>query len=104
LTYILPSNGTCAANVTAGLSTIAVRIPGHPVAQHLLGNCNIPIAAPSANLAGKPSPTTADRVWADLNGERAGIIDGGPTGIGLDSTVIDCAQDIPSIRSRGGYR
>src|SRR5699024_9297599 len=102
LTYILPSNGTCAANVTAGLSTIAVRIPDHPVAQHLLGNCNIPIAAPSANLSGKPSPTTADHVWADLNGKIAGIIDGGPTGVGVESTVIDCTQEIPIILRPGG--
>lgn len=102
LTYILPSNGTCAKNVTAGLSTIAVRIPDHPVAQQLLKKCDIPIAAPSANLSGKPSPTTANHVWSDLHGKIAGLIDGGPTGVGVESTVIDCTQDIPIILRPGG--
>jgi L-threonylcarbamoyladenylate synthase len=102
ITYVLPSNGTCADNVTAGLSTVGVRIPSHPVALKLLKICNIPIAAPSANLSGKPSPTTADHVWEDLNGRIAGIVDGGPTGVGLESTVIDCTQDIPIILRPGG--
>ena len=102
LTFVLPENGTCAANVTAGLSTIAVRIPDHPVAQQLLKQCNIPIAAPSANISGKPSPTTADHVWTDLQGKISGLIDGGPTGVGVESTVIDCTQDIPTILRPGG--
>ncbi|WP_407703032.1 L-threonylcarbamoyladenylate synthase [Virgibacillus tibetensis] len=102
LTFVLPSNGTCARNVTAGLSTIAVRIPDHPVAQQLLTNCAIPIAAPSANISGKPSPTVAGHVWNDLNGRIAGILDGGPTGVGLESTVIDCTQEIPVILRPGG--
>ena len=102
LTFVLPENGTCAANVTAGLSTIAVRIPDHPVAQQLLKQCNIPIAAPSANISGKPSPTTAGHVWTDLQGKISGLIDGGPTGVGVESTVIDCTQDIPTILRPGG--
>lgn len=103
ITFVLPSNGTCAANVTAGLSSIAVRIPDHPVAQQLLKECNIPIAAPSANLSGKPSPTTADHVWIDLNGRIAGILDGGPTGIGMESTVINCTDPSgPTILRPGG--
>lgn len=102
LTYVLPSNGTCTKGVTAGLSTIAVRIPDHPVALELLKQANIPIAAPSANLSGKPSPTTADHVWNDLNGRIAGLLDGGPTGVGVESTVIDCTQDIPIILRPGG--
>ncbi|MFD2761019.1 L-threonylcarbamoyladenylate synthase [Lentibacillus juripiscarius] len=102
LTLVLPENGTCARNVTAGLSTIGVRIPGHPVAQALLKACQRPIAAPSANLSGKPSPTTADHVWSDLHGKIAGLVDAGQTGVGLESTVIDCTQEIPVILRPGG--
>src|SRR5690625_4049404 len=102
ITFVLPSNGTCAKNVSAGLSTIAVRIPDHPVAQQLLQCCKFPIAAPSANLSGKPSPTTADRVWEDLGGKIAGILDGGVTGVGMESTVLDCTTEIPIILRPGG--
>ncbi|WP_100009880.1 L-threonylcarbamoyladenylate synthase [Lentibacillus sediminis] len=102
VTYVLPSNGTCASNVTANLSTIAVRIPDHPAAQQLLQTCNIPIAAPSANISGRPSPTAAAHVWEDLQGKIAGLLDGGPTGVGVESTVIDCTQDIPIILRPGG--
>lgn len=102
LTFVLPSNGACAENVTAGLSTVGVRIPHHPVAQQLLQLADIPVAAPSANLSGKPSPTNAEHVWEDLQGKIAGLIDGGPTGVGLESTVIDCTQDIPIILRPGG--
>jgi L-threonylcarbamoyladenylate synthase len=102
LTFILPHNGRCARNVTAGLSTIAIRIPDHPVARQLLKTCDVPLAAPSANASGKPSPTSADHVWTDLNGKIAGIMDGGPTGVGLESTVLDCTGDIPIILRPGG--
>lgn len=102
LTCVLPDNGTCATNVTGGLSTIGVRIPSHPVARRLLQQCSIPIAAPSANTSGKPSPTTADHVWQDLHGKIAGLVDGGATGVGLESTVIDCTSDIPIVLRPGG--
>lgn len=102
LTYVLPSNGTCAKNVTADLSTIGVRIPDHPVALALLQKADVPVAAPSANLSGKPSPTMASHVWDDLHGKISGLLDGGPTGVGLESTVIDCTQDIPIILRPGG--
>ncbi|WP_085994037.1 L-threonylcarbamoyladenylate synthase [Oceanobacillus senegalensis] len=102
ITYILESNGTCADNVTAGLSTVGVRIPDHPVARDLLLACDVPVAAPSANLSGKPSPTTANHVWDDLNGKIAGVVDGGATGVGVESTVLDCTQDIPIILRPGG--
>jgi len=102
ITFILPSNGICAENVTAGLSTIAVRIPDHPIAQQLLINCDIPIAAPSANTSGKPSPTTGDHVWEDLSGKIAGLLDGGATGVGMESTIIDCTGEIPMILRPGG--
>lgn len=102
LTYVLPSNGVCAANVTAGLSTIAVRIPDHPVALALLEACEFPLAAPSANLSGKPSPTTADHVYEDLNGKIAGLVDGGATGVGVESTVIACRENDVVILRPGG--
>lgn len=102
ITFVLPSNGRCAPNVTAGLDTVGVRIPSHPIAQQLLTACGLPIAAPSANISGKPSPTTALHVWEDLNGKIAGILDGGPTGVGLESTVIDCTNSIPIILRPGG--
>lgn len=102
ITYVLPSNGVCTDNVTAGLSTLGIRIPAHPVARQLLELADVPVAAPSANLSGKPSPTTADHVWDDLNGRIAGLVDGGPTGVGVESTVIDCTEDIPVILRPGG--
>lgn len=102
ITYILPSNGTCAENVTAGLSTVGVRIPSHPVAQAIVQTCSFPIAAPSANTSGKPSPTTAAHVKEDLFGKIAGIVDGGKTGVGMESTIIDCTSDVPIILRPGG--
>lgn len=102
ITYVLPSSGICADNVTAGLTTIGVRIPDHPVALALLRATNRPVAAPSANTSGKPSPTTAQHVWDDLQGKIAGIVDGGPTGVGVESTVIDCTDRIPVILRPGG--
>src|SRR5699024_10312772 len=89
-------------NVTAGLDTIGVRIPNHPVAYQLLKEVDLPIAAPSANISGKPSPTTANHVWEDLCGKIDGLIDAGPTGVGVESTVIDCSGDIPIILRPGG--
>ncbi len=88
--------------VTAGLSTIAVRMPDHPIALALIREAAIPIAAPSANRSGKPSPTSANHVWDDLNGKIAGIVDGGFTGVGLESTVVDCTEQIPIILRPGG--
>src|SRR5699024_2810076 len=102
LTFVLPSNGVCANNVTAGLSTVAVRIPAHPAALALIEAVDQPIAAPSANLSGKPSPTTAKHVQEDLDGKTAGILDGGPTGVGLESTVLDCTKEYPVILRPGG--
>lgn len=91
-----------ATNVSAGLSTVGVRMPEHPVSLALIDAANIPVAAPSANRSGKPSPTTASHVIEDLDGKIAGIIDGGATGVGLESTVIDCSLDIPVILRPGG--
>ncbi|MFW6603057.1 L-threonylcarbamoyladenylate synthase, partial [Listeria monocytogenes] len=103
LTVILPlKKDSLATNVSAGLSTVGVRMPEHPVSLALIDAANIPVAAPSANRSGKPSPTTASHVIEDLDGKIAGIIDGGATGVGLESTVIDCSLDIPVILRPGG--
>lgn len=102
ITYILPNSGVCAENVTAGLDTVGVRIPDHPVAQMILQTCEFPIAAPSANTSGKPSPTMAAHVKDDLFGKIAGIVDGGRTGVGMESTIIDCTGPVPIILRPGG--
>lgn len=103
LTIILNhTTGLAANNVTAGLDTIGLRIPSHPLAQKLLKISNIPLAAPSANISGKPSPTSADHVWHDLKGKVAGVVDGGPTGVGLESTVIDLSDKFHPIILRPG--
>ena len=90
-------------NVTvAGLETIAIRMPKHNVALRLIEQSGCPIAAPSANLAGKPSPTTAKHVFEDLNGRIDAILDGGPTCIGVESTVLDLSVDPPMVLRPGG--
>ncbi len=86
----------------AGLETIAVRMPQHAVALALIRESRCPIAAPSANLAGKPSPTSAEHVFDDLNGRIDAILDGGPTRIGVESTVLDLSVDPPLILRPGG--
>lgn len=102
LTIIFNSRNNISELVTAGLSTIAVRMPDHPVALAIIKAANLPIAAPSANKSGSPSPTTASHVWADLHGLIEGIIDGGSTKIGVESTVIDVTGDVPTILRPGG--
>lgn len=102
LTIVLPGGKSVASNVTAGLDTVAIRMPDHPVALALLKATNLPLAAPSANISGKPSPTTAQHVIHDLSGKIAGIVDGGSTGVGLESTVVDCSGDHVTILRPGG--
>ncbi|MGG3469464.1 L-threonylcarbamoyladenylate synthase [Neobacillus pocheonensis] len=94
--------GVLSEKATAGLGTVAVRMPDHPVALALLRACELPIAAPSANSSGKPSPTSAEHVLDDLNGKIAGVVDGGATGVGVESTVVDCTDGIPVILRPGG--
>lgn len=90
-------------NVTvAGLDTIAIRMPKHKVALELIKQSCRPIAAPSANLAGKPSPTTAQHVFEDLDGRIDAILDGGTTNIGVESTVVDLSVDPPLLLRPGG--
>ncbi|MCM3216556.1 L-threonylcarbamoyladenylate synthase [Niallia taxi] len=94
--------GALSKLATAGLNTVGIRMPDHPVALKLLELANLPIAAPSANTSGKPSPTTALHVTEDLDSVIAGIVDGGPTGVGVESTVIDCTDSVPVILRPGG--
>jgi L-threonylcarbamoyladenylate synthase len=102
LTLIMPSLGGIAPEVTAGLRTVGIRMPAHPVALRLIRQANTPIAAPSANRSGRPSPTTAAHVFEDLQGKIVGILDGGPTGVGVESTVIDMTDEPPTILRPGG--
>ncbi len=102
LTLILPKNKHVPYAVTAGLETVAVRVPSHPVAQALLKSCNLPIAAPSANRFGHTSPTLATHVMHDLDGRIDIILDGGPASIGVESTVLDISTSPARILRPGG--
>lgn len=88
LTVIMPKRECIPPSVTGGLDTVAVRCPSHPIAHALIGECGVPIAAPSANLSGKPSPTSAKYVIEDMLGRVDMIIDGGECEIGLESTIV----------------
>jgi L-threonylcarbamoyladenylate synthase len=102
LTLVLHRGERVARNVSGGRDTVAVRVPSHPVAQALLAAAGVPIAAPSANLFTRPSPTTAQHVLDDLDGRVDMVLDGGPTTIGLESTVIDLTLDPPRLLRPGG--
>jgi L-threonylcarbamoyladenylate synthase len=102
LTLVLRRAPVVAPNVAAGRDTVAVRVPAHPVAHALLMACALPIAAPSANLFSRPSPTTAQHVLDDLAGRIDVVLDGGPTMIGLESTVIDLTTQPPVLLRPGG--
>lgn len=86
---------------TGGLNTVAIRMPSHPVALALIDAAGVPIAAPSANISGKPSPTVGKYVVCDMNGRVDGILDGGEVAVGLESTVIDVTGDFPVILRPG---
>lgn len=102
LTIILPKKDGVPNEVTAGLPTVAVRFPSHPVAQAIIRAAGCPLAAPSANSSGKPSPTTAAHVMADLNGRIDAVLDGGDCGVGVESTVITLASEKPRLLRPGG--
>jgi L-threonylcarbamoyladenylate synthase len=101
LTLILPRAPSVPLEVTAGLQTVAIRIPAHPVARALLAAAAIPVAAPSANLFSRPSPTRAAHVVEDLDGKIDMVIDGGATDVGLESTVLDLTVNPPQILRPG---
>lgn len=92
LTLVLPKTKAVPYIVTGGLESVGVRIPDHPLALELLRQADLPIAAPSANTSGRPSPTRANHVLEDMAGRIPAVLDGGPTGVGLESTVLDCTS------------
>ena len=102
LTVILPKKDIIPFSVTGGLSTVAVRCPSHPVAQALISEVGFPVAAPSANISGKPSPTRAEYVIEDMNGRVDMIIDGGECDIGLESTIVKIEDDALILLRPGG--
>ena len=101
LTMILPKSDRVPDEVTAGLSTVAVRYPSHPVANAIIRAAGVPLAAPSANLSGKPSPTCARHVYEDMNGRIDAIIDGGECSYGVESTVVSLAGKVPRLLRPG---
>lgn len=102
LTMIVRKNSQVPSTVTGGLDTVAVRLPSHPVARALIAESGTFIAAPSANISGRPSPTTAQHVIEDMSGRIDMIIDDGAIEIGLESTIIDLTDEVPMIL-RPGY-
>lgn len=100
LTLVLPlkPNSAIAPTVTAGLDTLAIRLPAHPLAQKLLEHTGRPVAAPSANPSGRISPTTAEHVFEGLNGKVDVILDGGPCDVGLESTIVGLAPTPTILR------
>jgi len=101
LTIVLPKARDVPAEVTAGLPTVAIRVPAHPVALALLRAAGVPVAAPSANRSGEVSPTTAAHVAASLGDQVPMILDGGPTTVGIESTVVDLSGATPVLLRPG---
>lgn len=102
LTMIVPK-GDCIPNeVSCGLKTVGIRLPSHPLARALIRAAGVPLAAPSANTSGRPSTTTAEHVLRDMDGRIAAILDGGPCGVGVESTVVTLALDKPRLLRPGG--
>lgn len=101
LTIVLPKRESVPDGTTGGLNTVAIRMPSHPVALHLIKESGVYIAAPSANTSGRPSPTTAKHVAEDMTGRIDMILDGGAVGIGIESTIVDLTGNIPTILRPG---
>ncbi len=101
LTMILKKTGRIPLRTSAGLDTVGIRMPAHPVARAIIEEAGVPLAAPSANLSGKPSPTTARDVLEDMDGRVAAIVDGGPCQVGVESTVVDMTGEYPQVLRPG---
>ncbi|MEW6048828.1 MAG: L-threonylcarbamoyladenylate synthase, partial [Bacillota bacterium] len=102
LTLVLPCRPVVSRAVTAGLGTVAIRMPRHAVALGLIDAAGRPVAAPSANRSGRPSPSSASHVLEDLDGRIEWVLDGGPTGVGVESTVLDLCGEVPVVLRPGG--
>ncbi len=101
ITVVMKKSDSISSQTTAGLDTVGVRMPSHPVANRFLRYCGVPVAAPSANLSGRPSPTGARSVLEDMDGYIYAVIDGGDSEFGLESTVVDCTGETPVILRPG---
>lgn len=101
LTIIMKKGGVIPDEVSAGLDTVAIRLPSHPSARAIIKAADTPLAAPSANLSGSPSPTTAQHVMNDMDGKIDAVFDGGACGVGVESTVITLAQGTPRLLRPG---
>ncbi|MEE1197316.1 MAG: L-threonylcarbamoyladenylate synthase [Lachnospiraceae bacterium] len=101
LTMIFPKSDAVPVETTGGLDSVAVRMPNHPIALELIRQGGGYVAAPSANTSGRPSPTEAKHVAEDLNGRIAMILDGGNVGIGLESTIVDFTEEVPTVLRPG---
>ena len=101
LTIIMKKGAVIPDEVSAGLDTVAIRLPSHPAARALIRESGLPLAAPSANTSGKPSPTTAQHVINDMDGKIEAVIDGGACDVGVESTVITVVSDVPKILRPG---
>ena len=102
MTLIFPKSDLIPDAVSAGLDTVGIRLPSHETARALIAESHCPIAAPSANRSGRPSPTTAQHVLDDMDGRIPMILDGGPCSVGVESTVIDVTGDVPRVLRPGG--
>ncbi len=102
LTIVMQKSDVVPYAITAGLNTVAIRVPSHPIAQQLIHQAGVPVAAPSANISGKPSPTIGQHVIDDLYGRVDVIIDGDYAEVGLESTVIDLTTERPILLRPGG--
>ncbi len=102
LTIIMKRTDIIPKEVSAGLDTVAIRFPSHPVAQKIIKEAGVPLAAPSANLSGSPSPTTARHVLNDMDGKIDAVLDGGSSDVGVESTVITLAEAVPRVLRPGG--
>lgn len=101
LTMVFKKSSLVPHGTTGGLETVAVRMPSDPVARELIRLAGVPIAAPSANTSGRPSPTRAEHVLQDMDGKIEMIVDGGPVGIGVESTIVDVTEEIPTLLRPG---
>ena len=102
LTMVLPARDCVPKCTTAGLSTVAVRCPDNEVTRQIIALSSVPIAAPSANISGKPSTTTAEHVFHDHDGKIEAIVDGGPCRVGVESTIVDLTEERPRLLRPGG--
>jgi L-threonylcarbamoyladenylate synthase len=102
LTLVLPARDIVPRRTTGGLDTVAIRCPRNDLTRAIIREAGVPIAAPSANISGKPSPTTAQHVYHDMAGKIEAIVDGGPCSVGVESTIVDLTGEQPRLLRPGG--